>query len=191
MVKGFFFSFVTLFLAIDPLGLLPVYVSLTKDVNRRNEVLRSSIFTALIVGVTFLFVGKTLFRILGITVSDFQIAGGILLLALSLRDLLAGKSDIGSAEDIGIVPLGTPLIAGPATLTAIIVCSDLYGGFITLIAYAVNLGVTYLFFVRSDALLKALGNRGAQGIAKVTNLLLAAFAVSFIRRGILKSKLCS
>jgi len=186
-VKSLIFSFLTLLLAIDPFGILPFYLQYAQDAEDQRALASSSVITAFIVGVGFLAIGKTLFSIVGITVEDFQIAGGLLLLALSLQEILSLRVERKEKlEEAGVVPLGTPLIAGPATLTALLVCIDLYGLFTTLFAYILNLALTYYVFRESEIIIQKIGLNGARAMAKVSNLLLAAFAISFIRRGLLQ-----
>ncbi len=181
-MKALFFSLVTLFLALDPLGLIPLYLEISRE-SRDEGILRASVATAFGVGVGFLLLGKGLFRAVGITMADFQVAGGLLLLALSLRDLL-GQPPAQQQGDLGVVPLGTPLMAGPATITALLVCQNLYGFWTTTLAYLANLALTYLILSRCQEVIRLIGTRGARALARVTSLFLAAFAVSFIRRGL-------
>ncbi len=183
-MKPFFLSFVTLFLAIDPLGLIPIYIQLTQGDRHRGKTLNASVVTAFGIGLGFLVVGKWLFKAVGITIADFQVAGGVLLLALSLKDLLSTPSPFHLEEDQGVVPLGTPLIAGPATLTALLVCQGLYGFWITTLAFLINLLLMFFILSRCGLIMDVVGARGTKAIARVTSILLAAFAVSFIRKGV-------
>jgi len=182
-MKAFFFSFTTLFLALDPLGLIPLYMEISHQTQER-EVLKASVSTAFGVGVGFLLLGKGLFKAVGITMADFQVAGGFLLLALSLKDLLGQPYQPPQRGDLGVVPLGTPLMAGPATLTALLVCQNIYGFWITVLAFLVNLALTSFILSRCERIIQVIGTRGARALARVTSLFLAAFAVSFIRRGL-------
>ncbi len=182
-MKAFFFSFITLFLALDPLGLIPLYMEISHQA-REGEVLKASVTTAFGVGVGFLLLGKGLFKAAGITMADFQVAGGILLLALSLKDLLGQPHQPLQKGDLGVVPLGTPLMAGPATLTALLVCQNLYGFGATVLAFLANLGLTYLILSRCEKIIQVIGTRGARALARVMSLFLAAFAISFIRKGL-------
>src|SRR6266567_3241877 len=98
------------------------------------------IFTALCVAVVFIFLGKIIFAALGITVADFQVAGGLILLVLAVRELVGiSEHDRGGGEEFGIVPLGMPLIAGPALLTALLILVDSVGVVYTLVSLIVNL----------------------------------------------------
>ncbi len=180
-MKALLFSLATLFLALDPLGLIPLYLELSRETE--EDILKASVATAFGVGVGFLLLGKGLFKMVGITMADFQVAGGLLLLALSLRDLL-GQTQPQQQGDLGVVPLGTPLMAGPATITALLVCQNLYGFWITVLAFSANLVITYFTLSHCQKIVGIIGTRGTRAMARVTSLFLAAFAVSFIRRGL-------
>jgi multiple antibiotic resistance protein len=132
-----------------------------------------------------MFLGKLIFKALGITVADFQVAGGLLLLVFAVRDLLdIGGEKRTTTESFGIVPLGMPLIAGPALLTALLVLTDSVGVTYTLLSLIVNLVIVAVVFCYSDRLTKIMGKQGINGISKLVSLLLAAIAVSLIRRGL-------
>lgn len=179
--------FVVLFVAVDILGILPIYLSLTTglSVEQRKRLPRQSTLTATIVGIGFLLIGDAIFRILGVTVGDFQVAGGILLVVLSLYDLLnPGKVLRRPMPAVGAVPLGTPLIVGPAVLTALVILVQSHGYPITLVAFAANMGIVFAVLRIGEAIGKILGESGSRAIGKVTSILLAAFGVSLVRRGL-------
>ncbi|PYJ88088.1 MAG: MarC family protein, partial [Verrucomicrobia bacterium] len=142
------------------------------------------IFTALCVAVGFMFLGKIIFVALGITVADFQVAGGLILLGLAGRELLSlGTADRGASDDFGVVPLGMPLIAGPALLTALLILVDTVGLVFTLVSLLINLGLVAIAFWNADRVTRWMGRQGLRGVSKIVALLLAAIAVSLIRRG--------
>ena len=142
------------------------------------------IFTALCVAIGFIFLGKIIFAALGITVADFQVAGGLILLGLAGRELLGiGPHDRGGSDEFGIVPLGMPLIAGPALLTALLILVDTVGLVFTLISLLVNMGLVAIAFCNADWFTRWMGKQGLRGVSKIIALLLAAIAVSLIRRG--------
>ncbi|MFQ5847567.1 MAG: MarC family protein [Candidatus Methylomirabilales bacterium] len=181
---------VALFVAVDILGVLPVYLSLTVGVpvEERKRLPWQATLTATLVGVGFLLIGEPLFRVLGVSVADFQVAGGLLLLALSLHDLLnPGKVLRRPAPAVGAVPLGTPMIVGPAVLTTLVILVQSYGYPITLLAFGLNMGVAFLVLRYAGALGRVLGEAGSRAIGKVASLILAAFGVSLVRRGVLGS----
>ena len=124
------------------------------------------------------------FSALGITVADFQIAGGLILLILATRELVTfGPQDRGGADEFGIVPLGMPLIAGPALLTALLILIDTVGVVFTLVSLVVNLAIVAVALCNADRFSRWMGKQGLRGISKIIALLLAAIAVSLIRRG--------
>ena len=142
------------------------------------------IFTGLGVAIGFIFLGKIIFSALGITVADFQIAGGLILLILATRELVTfGPPDRGGADEFGIVPLGMPLIAGPALLTALLILIDTVGIVFTLVSLLVNLAIVAIALCNADRFSRWMGKQGLRGISKIIALLLAAIAVSLIRRG--------
>ena len=140
--------------------------------------------TSLAVSIGFIFLGKIIFRALGITVSDFQVAGGLILLGIAVRELLdLGERNRYSGESFGVVPLGMPLIAGPALLTALLLLVDTVGILFTVLALLVNLLLVGLGFRYASHFTRWMGQQGMSGVSKLISLLLAAIAVSLIRRG--------
>jgi len=118
-------------------------------------------------------------------VADFQVAGGILLLVLSVHDLLSsGTAAPAAARTVGAVPLGTPLIVGPAALATLALLVQSYGYPVTLMALAANMALAFLVLSQADKVGRIFGPAGSEVIAKVANLLLAAFGVSLMRRGL-------
>ena len=186
MIQKFFLAFIPVFVAIDPIGLVAIFLGLGTSASseRRKRQAFLGIFTALCVAVGFIFLGKIIFAALGITVADFQVAGGLILLGLAGRELLGlGPHDRDSSDEFGIVPLGMPLIAGPALLTALLILVDTVGLVFTLISLLVNLGLVAIAFCNADQFTRWMGKQGLRGVSKIIALLLAAIAVSLIRRG--------
>ena len=182
----FVIAFVPIFVAIDAIGMVAIFIGMgaNVDAKRRQRQALIGIGTALAISVGFVFLGKLIFKALGITVADFQVAGGLLLLTFAVRDLLDMGADKGpTTEDFGVVPLGMPLIAGPALLTALLVLADSVGAAYTLLSLVLNLVIVAVIFCYADRLTKWLGRQGIKGVSKLVSLLLAAIAVSLIRRG--------
>jgi multiple antibiotic resistance protein len=187
-VANFLKAFVPLFFAVDAIGVLPIFVGLTEGIERveRQRVVRQSLLTALLVAVGFVLLGKTVFGLLGITVWDFEMAGGAMLFLIAALDLVsADKRRAAGIETIGAVPLGTPLIIGPATLTMALILVDLCGIVATLLAIVINIALAGVVFMSSDYLTRLLGKAGSRAVAKVAALILAAIAVMMIRRGLM------
>ncbi|HEY2800107.1 MAG TPA: MarC family protein [Chthoniobacterales bacterium] len=185
-VTKFLVAFIPIFVAIDAIGMVAIFIGLGANVDpkRRQHEAILGIATALGISVGFMFLGKLVFQALGITVADFQVAGGLILLAFAVRDLLdLGGEKRVATQAFGIVPLGMPLIAGPALLTALLVLIDRVGAALTVLSLLVNLLIVAVVFRYADLLTKWMGRQGINGISKLVSLLLAAIAVSLIRRG--------
>ena len=186
MVHKFFIAFIPIFVAIDVVGLVAMFMGLAGDAPREKRQREGfiAIFTALCVSVGFIFLGKIVFTALGITVADFQVAGGLILLGLAGRELLnVAPASREATDDFGVVPLGMPLIAGPALLTALLILGDTVGLLFTIAALLVNLALVVVAFWNADLVARWMGRQGLRGVSKIVALLLAAIAVSLIRRG--------
>ena len=186
MIEKFLLAFIPVFVAIDPIGLVAIFMGLGTSASpsdRRRQAFLG-IFTGLCVSIGFIFLGKVVFAALGITVADFQVAGGLILLVLAVRELVGiGPQDRGGGEEFGVVPLGMPLIAGPALLTALLVLVDSVGLLFTLVSLAVNLALVAIALCNADRFARWMGKQGLRGVSKLIALLLAAIAISLIRRG--------
>jgi multiple antibiotic resistance protein len=179
-------AFIPLFVAVDVVGIVPIYLAMTSRhaPAERRAVLRSSLIVAAAVSIGFALLGKAIFVFLGITVSDFQIAGGLILLGLAGLDLLTREPrGLADGADVGVVPLGVPIIAGPAVITTTMVLVDLYGSLVTVSALVANLAVVGLVLGNARAVERLVGQTGARAMSKIVSLLLAAIGVHWIRQG--------
>jgi multiple antibiotic resistance protein len=186
VIEKFFLAFIPVFVAIDPIGLVAIFMGLGTTASREDRKRQAylGIFTALCVAIGFIFLGKIIFTALGITVADFQVAGGLILLVLAVRELVTfGSLDRGGSDEFGVVPLGMPLIAGPALLTALLILVDTVGLLFTLLSLLVNLALVAIALCNADRFTRWMGKQGLRGVSKIIALLLAAIAVSLIRRG--------
>ena len=186
MIEKFLLAFIPVFVAIDPMGLVAIFVGLgtraSHEHRRRQAFL--GLLTGLLVAIGFIFLGKAIFAAVGITVADFQVAGGLILLALAVRELVGyGRVDRDSDNEFGVVPLGMPLIAGPALLTALLILIDSVGIVYTLLSLIVNLAIVAVALCNADRFARLMGRQGLRGVSKIIALLLAAIAISLIRRG--------
>lgn len=182
-----FLPFIPFFVAFNVLSILPIFVSLTSTMKlgERKKVARQSILTGFLVSIGFLIAGKWIFALLGITVPDFQIAGGIMLFIISIIELIfPERTRTFPKETMGIVPIGIPLIVGPAVLTLLLIIVNTYGYFSTLLCLILNLLLVWLVFNQSHWIMRLMKEGGSQGISKVFTLLLAAFAMMMIRMGL-------
>ena len=185
--SNFLFAVIPIFVAIDVIAILPIFLSMTEGLmaGEKGVIIKQSVVTAFIVSLCFLGVGKFIFSVLGITVSDFKIAGGGVLFVLAINDLLfPEKARRTQGSSIGVVPLGMPLIVGPGVLTTIIILVDTYGYLPTFSSILINLFIVWITFNKSDMIIKVLGENGAKAFAKIMSIFLAAIAVMMIRRGI-------
>lgn len=187
MLKNILLAFIPLFVAVDAIGVLPIFVSLTEELDKKEKikVIFQSLATAVCLAIGFIFLGQAIFRFLNITVGDFMVAGGILLFCIAITDILSPvkKRRIPSRE-LGSVPLGTPLIVGPAVLTTSLIVMQQYGLAPTLIAVLANVLLAGLVFLFSQVVIKVVGTAGSRALSKIAALLLAAIAVMMVRRGI-------
>ncbi|HCV43187.1 MAG TPA: MarC family protein [Bacteroidetes bacterium] len=183
----FLLAFIPLFVAIDVFGVLPLFVALTEGMEQRQKrtLTWEATLTAFVISLLFLVAGKLLFSFLGITESDFRVGGGIVLLVLAVNDLLFSKErkkDVG--DSVGVVPIGIPLIMGPAALTTIIILVDSYGYLWTIASLLANMLIVLAVFLQANTIARAMGNAGSRAVAKVAALFLAGIAVMMIRSGV-------
>lgn len=188
-MRTYLLTFIPIFVAVDVLGLLPVYASLTRNLSmpKKRRTLYQSVLTASAVGLVFMFLGKWLFMVLGITVSDFKVAGGLVLLVISLTDLLqSDKGRLRPSATMGVVPIGVPLIVGPGVLTTMVMLMDAFGIGPTIFSFILNMLIVLVIFLWAESVTKVLGVGGSNAVSKIASLLLAAIAVMMIRKGLVE-----
>jgi len=184
-------SFVPLFVATDAVGTLPFILALTQNMTEAERVrtIRYATITGLGLGLAFIAIGKGVFLFLGVRMADFLIAGGLLLLILAVRHLLTGRMvDIepGRGEIVGVVPLGTPLVVGPAVLTTLLLLVNRYSLWVVLPSFVLNLVIAYLILSRANWIANLLREGGVRATSQIASLLLAAIAVMLIRQGVVE-----
>ncbi len=188
-METFWLCFVPMFVAVDGVGLLPMFLGLTEGLTaaERRRVVLESIVTAMLVAIGFLFLGQWLFGVLGISEADFMIAGGAMLFALAMGDLFTATKGQRRAEarDVGAVPIGVPLTVGPAVLATTLLLANQYGRVPTVLSIVSNILLAGLLFSFADAIHHLLGRNGTRTISKITTLILAAIAVKMIREGVM------
>ena len=183
----FILTFVALFIVLDILGNLPIVIAMTEDMTApaRYRVIHIAMATAAGVGLIFLFLGQFILDVLGISVGSFAIAGGIILLVLSIKYMTSGHmTNVIKEEMIAVVPIGTPLVVGPATITTLLVLADEYPLYIVLLSFVLNLLLSWVVFLLSNRIIKIIGVGGLRAISRVFSLLLAAMAVSMMIHGL-------
>jgi multiple antibiotic resistance protein len=190
----FVLTFLPLFIVVDAIGNIPIVITLSDGLTpkQRTNVINLALVTATIVGLVFLLFGKFILDVMGISQGAFTIAGGLILLIFSLRYLTLGKwMDIIKEEMIAVVPIGTPLIVGPATITTLLLLATQYPLYIILISLAVNLLLSWIAFMLANRISGFLGKGGLKAVSQIFNLLLVAIAVSMIIRGLDLSNIIS
>jgi multiple antibiotic resistance protein len=176
-------------MAVNAFGNLPLYLSLSEGLKAsdRTKVINNSILVATVIAVLFMFLGNIILKYMNVTVQDFRIAGGIMLLVLSIHLLLPGEDKRSTPNvDVGIFPLGTPLITGPAVLTTVLILRGAYGWIPTVISILLNMLLMWLVLWKADLFIKVIGKGGSRALAKVSDIFLAAIAVMMIRNGLLE-----
>lgn len=187
-MKAFWLCFVPLFVAVDAIGLLPLFINLTEGMGKQliRKIILQSMVTALAVALIFIAVGTGIFRLLNISVADFMIAGGLLLFVISIRDILTAEKKLVEVDpdSVGAVPIGVPLITGPAVLTTSLLLINEHSPVITSLALAANILIAGILFLIAPLLNRLLGKTGSKAVSKIISLLLAAIGVMIVRKGI-------
>ncbi len=196
-VNTFLHIFIPLFAVIDPFAALPLYMSLTTGLSeaQKRKIVKEASLTAIVLLIFFAFLGIYILDFMGISIEALMIAGGLLMLLVSLEMVKEGdkprstKKKVALHEetgDIGIVPLGTPMLAGPGAISLVIILMSKYptewGSIVISIAGIIIL--TALIFLGSNLISKIMGEKGSRAFTRVMGLLVAAFAVQYILDGI-------
>lgn len=183
----FTLTFVPIFIAIDALGNVPFVVTLSEGMTHKEKrrLVHIAVATAAGLGLAFLFFGQFILRVMGISVGSFAVAGGLILLVLSIRYTLTGQMvEMVKEEMVAVVPIGTPLTMGPATITTLLLLATQYPLWIVLISLILNLFIAWVVLLLGNGIAGFLGKGGLSAISKIFSLLLAAIAVSMILRGL-------
>ncbi|MBP7844259.1 MAG: MarC family protein [Proteobacteria bacterium] len=187
-LQSFSQVFLPLFVAIDVIALVPIFLTLTENLNKRerSKLIHEACLTVLLTSIVFLWTGRGLFSLLGITSGDFKVGGGLLLLLISINNLMKGEeaSRRNSNDQIGVVPIGIPLILGPAALTTLLISSESVGFSVSLAALLINVLIVWVTLQYSSIFLRIFGTGGTKAVAKIAALFLTAIAVHMIRMGL-------
>ena len=190
----------SIFFLVDPFAALPTFLAVTAgaDAPRRRSMAWKASVTAFVVLSAFAVAGQYIFRMFGITLPAFEIAGGIILLLIGLDMLNAKRSPTqetgpeaeaaASKEDAGIVPLGIPMLAGPGSITSVMVLVGQAQGhwsllFAILAAILITAVICFLVLGNSDRVANVLGETGIRILVRIMGLLLVALAVQYFVNG--------
>lgn len=175
-----------LFIITDALGNLPFYMALTEGTTpeEKRKITSTAIFTGLGMLFFFVFAGTLVLDLFNLTIYDLQIAGGILLIVISIEVLLRGRVMAEHKEEVGIVPLGSPLLVGPGAITTVLVMTRLYQLSAVALGVLICFFFIFLVFHFADSIFRLIGRNGSIIITRIAAILIAAIAVRFIRIGI-------
>jgi multiple antibiotic resistance protein len=189
----------SIFFLVDPFAALPTFLAVTagSDARRRQRMARKASLTAWIFLSAFALAGQYIFRMFGITLPAFEIAGGVILLLIGLDMLEARRSptqetsgdaeEAASKEDAGIVPLGIPMLAGPGAIASVMVLVGQAQSYWQMVAILASIFITavicYFVLGNSDKVARALGETGIRILVRIMGLLLVALAVQYFVNG--------
>jgi multiple antibiotic resistance protein len=183
-------STIALFVVIDPVGSVPLFIALTEKMekNERKAVSKIAIITAAALLTVFAIAGSGILTIFGITIYSFMIAGGILLFIVSIELLTHGvwRFGVGTRGEVGesgVVPLAFPLLAGPGAITSVMISFQSAGLIVTMLSISIVIAVTYLVLLLVNPIYKLLGRRGSMIFTRIFAVLVAAIAVQYIVQG--------
>jgi multiple antibiotic resistance protein len=184
-------STIALFVVIDPIGTVPLFIALTEKMGKeeRKAVSKTAIITSGVLLVVFAVAGTQILTIFGITIFSFMIAGGILLFIVSIELLTHGIWRFGSSGgsatgESGVVPLAFPLLAGPGAITSVIISFQTAGLIVTILSIAIVIGITYVILRSINPIYRLLGRRGSMIITRVFAVFIAAIAIQYIVEGV-------
>ena len=180
---------IAFFVAMSPLSTFPIFVAMTEGTapSEAHRHLFNGLATGIAIASVMIFGGQPLFRYIGVSVDDLRIGGGLILLTLSIYDIVFSRErrkEHQMGRDVGVVPLGTPLIVGPATMTACITLADVHGTIVTFTGIVILLFFVGLLFFFGRRLTDYINPSITRAIGKVMALILAALAIAMIRTGI-------
>jgi multiple antibiotic resistance protein len=179
---------IALFIIVDPFGNIPIFVGLTENISdkQRNKIFNTAVIVGVVLLLVFAFTGQEIFNLFGLSIYSFEVAGGLLLLIISIRILISGSyhEKGGSPESMGAVPIAMPLLVGPGAITATIFNLQSFGISIAILSVLIVLAITWVILRFTNSIYKILGKTGSMVIARVMALLIAAIAVQYILTGV-------
>ena len=198
-ISFFLLTFSSLFTLINPIGITPILLSVTENLNEQeyHKVIRKGILTALIILATFTLMGEIIFKIYGITINAFMIAGGVLFFRTSFNMIEAQPSRSSSTpqeteeaefkDDMGITPIGIPIIAGPGAITSVMLLSSqastAVDKFIIYFNILITLLITYFILKLGKKISKKIGTTGIRIIQRIMGIVLLVISIQFIING--------
>ena len=183
-------STIALFVVIDPIGSVPLFMVLTEkmDKNERTTVSKIAIVTAAALLTIFAVAGSQILMLFGVTIYSFMVAGGVLLFIVSIELLTHGvwRFGVGTGREVGesgVVPLAFPLLAGPGAITSVMISFQTGGLIVTMLSISIVIVITYIILRLVNPIYRILGRRGSMIFTRIFAVLIAAIAVQYIVQG--------
>lgn len=197
-IVSFFSSFSAIFAIVDPFAIIPIFLSLTDRLSNqeRIRVCRKATLVAMVVLLAFAVFGEGIFRLFGISIPAFRIAGGILLLLLGIAQLSAERERVKHEEedeslerdDVSIFPLATPLLAGPGAISTVVLqgsqTQSLLHKILFFLAIILVFVASYLLLRSAPYLYRVFGKTGLNLVTRIMGIILTAIAVQYIIDGL-------
>ncbi|MFP3318852.1 MAG: MarC family protein [Thermoplasmata archaeon] len=193
-LSSFLHVFVPMFVIVDPFASLALFISLTSNMNKVQikRTMEESVFYGFLILLFFAFAGIYVLEFFGISIQALEIAGGLLMLFVGIemvregdkpRVTKKGEEVVEEIGDVGVVPLATPMLAGPGAISLMIILMETYDWITVIISLILVFGIVYLFFYFSSRIYKYLGKKGSRAFTRILGLLVAAFAIQYILNG--------
>jgi len=186
--QALFKAVVALFVIVDPIGNVPIFVALTRNLNpaQRSRTFRSAIIVSAALLLVFAFAGHLLLALFGISIHSFKIAGGLLLLIIAIKILISGSWEEKEVtpEGAGAVPMAFPLLAGPGAITTTMVMLQTFGILEVILAVIIVILLTSIVLISIERIYLFLGNAGSAVAARLMAIFIAAIAFQFMIEGL-------
>ena len=185
MVTQWWVSSIAILVAMNPVSTAPIYLSMTDGMSNadRSTIIRDATALAAVVALSICLIGNTMLSVIGVTIGDLRIAGGIILIGLGFHDLVLSRHSrtVQDPSDIGAVPIGVPLMVGPATMTTLMVSAEESGYLNTTAALLPNLLLAWMVMSNAHKMIPLIGDSGAKAFGKFMSLILMAIGVAMVR----------
>lgn len=194
--------FIALLVLVNPIGAIPIFIGLTPDASaqERKRIAKTASIAVAVIILTFVALGDSLIRLLGISMGSFQVGGGILVMMISLSMMNAAPTatkttrqeteEAGGRANIAVVPLALPLLTGPGTISTVIIYSGHAHGwwaYLSLVICALLIALAcYVAMIAATPVSRMLGQTGINIVNRVMGMLLAALSVEIIADGAIK-----
>ncbi|HEU13141.1 MAG: MarC family protein [Thermoplasmata archaeon] len=194
-LSSFLHTFVPLLVIVDPFASLALFISLTSNMTEEQvkKTMDESVIYGFLILIFFAFAGIYVLDFFGISIQALEIAGGLLMLFVGIemvregdkpRVTKRGEEVVEEIGDVGVVPLATPMLAGPGAISLIIILMETYDPITVLISLTIVFAIVYIFFYFSSRIFKYLGKKGSRAFTRILGLLVAAFAIQYMLNGL-------